>query len=93
MLRTVVSLWHVMTSLHRITTQLSSGTLIMGPGEPEKKEKKKKSTRPVINYIETKIYTNKQKKKKAYPEAKKKKNLSRTLFLAGPQLSSFSKIK
>lgn len=35
----------------------------MGPGEPEKKEKKKKSTRPVINYIETNIYTNKQKKK------------------------------
>ena len=45
----------------------------MGPGEPEKKEKKKKSTRPVINYIETNIYTNKQKKKKSLARSQEKK--------------------
>ena len=92
MLRTVVSLWHVMTSLHRITTQLSSGTLLMGPGEPEKKEKKKKAHVQLLTTLkQTYIQTNK--KKKSLARSQEKKNLSRTLFLAGPQLSSFSKIK
>jgi hypothetical protein len=65
----MVSLWHAMTSLHRVITQLSSDNIIMRSDEPTTKKKQLKC--PVINYIETNIYTN---KKKSLASSQAKKN-------------------